>query len=77
MYNMIVFNAVQCERGLETTRLKVSLTVRLVSDVSIARSSVRYHIKILVCSWNVGTVRGRSIEVVEVMSKRKVDVCKR
>ena len=75
MYNMIVFNAVQCERGLETTRLKMFLTVRLVLDVSIARPSVSYHIKILVCSWNVGTVRDRSNEVVEVMSKRKVDIC--
>ena len=75
MYNMIVFNAVQCERGLETTRLVMFLTVRLVLDVSIARPSVSYHIKILVCSWNVGTMRGRSNEVVEVMSKRKVDVC--
>ena len=26
-------------------------------------------------SWNVGTMRGRSSEVVEAISRRKVDVC--
>ena len=33
--------------GLETTRLKVSLMLGLVLDVSIATSSVSYHIKSL------------------------------
>ena len=33
-------------RGLETTRLKVSLAIGLVLDLSIARLSVSYHIKI-------------------------------
>ena len=46
------------------------LTVGLVLDGSIARSSVSYHIKILKCLWNVGTMRGRSNEVIEVMSRR-------
>ena len=46
---MIVFNAVQCERGAGNHQLKVSLTVGLVLDVSIARSSVSYHIKISDC----------------------------
>ena len=54
---------------LETTSLKMSLTVGLVLDMSIARSPVSYHIKILVCLWNIGTMRGRSNEVVEVMSR--------
>ena len=49
--------------------------VGLVLDVSLTRSSVSHHIKILVFLWNVGTVRGRSNEVVEVMSRRKVDIC--
>ena len=60
--------------GLETTRLKMSLMVLLVLDVSITRSSASYHIKTLVCSWIVGPKRGRSNEVVEVMSRRKVDI---
>ena len=33
------------------------------------------HQNFRVCSWNVGTMRGRSNEVVEVMSGRKVDIC--
>ena len=53
MYNMTVFNAVQCKRGpggggsggcgegLEIARLKVFITVGLVLDVS------SYHMKIL------------------------------
>ena len=40
---MTVFNAVQCARGSGT------LMVGLVLVVSIARSSVSYHIKILEC----------------------------
>ena len=49
--------------GLETTRLKVSLTVGLVKDVSIASSSVSYYIKILDCvhgmwaQWDVDQMR--------------------
>ena len=54
--------------GLETTRLKVSLTLGLVLDVRITRSLISYHIKILEC---VGTTRGRTNEVVEVMSRHK------
>ena len=27
------------------------------------------------CSWNVGTIRGQSNELVEVMSNRKVEIC--
>ena len=38
----------KCERRMETTRLKVSLMEWLVLDVSMARLSVSYHIKILV-----------------------------
>ena len=34
--------------GLQTTRLNVSLTVGLISDASITRSIVSYHIKTLV-----------------------------
>ena len=54
--------------GLETTSLKVSLTLGLVLDVGITRSLVSYHIKILE---RVGTTRGRTNEIVEVMSKHK------
>ena len=49
--------------GVETTRLNVSLTVRLVCDVSIARLIVSYHIKTLVCvrgmlaQWEVDQIR--------------------
>ena len=44
-----VFNAVQSERGTGNHHVEVSLTVGLVLDMSIARSSVSYHIKILEC----------------------------
>ena len=33
------------------------------------------HQNFRVCSWNVSTMRGRSNEVVEVMSRHKVDIC--
>ena len=56
-------------------QVKVSLTVGLVLDVIMARLPVSYHINILECSWNVSTMRGRSNEVVEVMSRHKVDIC--
>ena len=75
MFDMAIFNAVQCERGVETTRLKMSQMVRFVLDTSIAKSSLSYHIKITLCSCNVGLMRGRSNEVVELMSRRKVDIC--
>ena len=39
--------------GLETTRLNVSLTVGLVSDVSITRLIVSYHIKTFVCACGI------------------------
>ena len=56
--------------GLETTRLKVPLTVGLVFDVSITRLSISR-----VCLWNVDTMRGLSNEVVEVMCRSNVDIC--
>ena len=33
------------------------------------------HQNFSVCSWNVGTMTGRSNEEAEVMSRRKVDIC--
>ena len=49
--------------GLETSRFKVPLTVGLVLDLSIARSPINYHIKILKCvygmlaQWEVDQMR--------------------
>ena len=78
MYNMAVFNAVQRERGrgrLETTRLKVSLNGRVGIKCEHRQIICQLsHQNFRVCSWNVGTVRGRSNEVVEVMSRRKADI---
>ena len=48
--------------GLETIRL-----VLTISQLS--------HQNFRVCSWNVGTRRGQSNEVAEVMSRHKVDIC--
>ena len=42
---MTVFKAVQCENRADTTRLRVSLTVGLVSDVSITRSVIKSKLK--------------------------------
>ena len=55
-----------------------------VEGISNSRAGVRCehrqiisqlsHQNFRMCSWNVGTMRGRSNEVVEVMSRRKVDI---
>ena len=73
---MTVFNAVQCERGAGNHQ---------VEGVPNNRASVRCeHYQIIsqlshqnfrVCSWTVGTMRGRSNEVVDVISRHKVDIC--
>ena len=31
--------------------------------------------RIRVASWNIGTIKGRSLEVVETLERRKVDIC--
>ena len=76
MYNMTVFNAVQCERGVENHQVegvpkgRVGVGCehpRIISQLS--------HQNFRVCSWNFGTIRGQTNEVAEVMSKRKVDIC--
>ena len=59
MYNMTIFNAVQCEREAR---------IHQVQGISKGRVSVRCehcqivsqlsHQNFRVCSWNVGTMRG-------------------
>ena len=73
---MTVFNVVQCKRGGENHQ---------VEDVPNGRVGVRCehhqiishlsHKNFRVCLWNVGTMRVRSNEVAEVMSRCKVDIC--
>ena len=52
---------------LETTRLKVSLMVGLMLDVSLARLLQLSHQNFRVCSWNVGLLRGQSCGLQEVI----------
>ena len=49
MHSMIIFNTVQCERGAGNHQVEGVPNGRVVLDVSIARSSVSCHIKILEC----------------------------
>ena len=74
MYNMTVFNAVQCERGPGNQQVEdvpnSTVSVRCEYHQIISQLS---HQNLRVCSWVVGPKRGRSNEVVEVMSRRKVD----
>ena len=76
MYNITVFNAVQCERGAGNHQIEG------VPNGRVGVKCERYQIvgrlsnqNFRVFSWNVGTMIGRSNEVVEVMSRRKVDIC--
>ena len=82
MYNMTVFNAVQCKRGPGgggVWGMRGGARNRQVKGVHNRRLGVRCeqlsHENFRFCLWNVGTVRGRSIEVVQVMSRCKVDIC--
>ena len=76
------------KRGLEITRLKVcekGAGNHQVEGVPNGRVGVRCehrqivillsHQNFIVCSWNVGSIKGRSNYVAEVMSRRKVDIC--
>ena len=73
---MTVFNAVQCEmetgnhqvEGVPNRRVGVRCEHRQITS-QLSQQNFR------VCSWNVGTVKGQSNEVAEVMSRRKVDIC--
>ena len=51
MYDMTVFSVVQCEMGVGNHQVESvpSSRVGVHHDVSIIRSSVSYHIKILDC----------------------------
>ena len=57
----------------------MSSTVGLVSDVGTTRPTSRDHVRhnfrnFRISTLNVGTMRGRSGEVVETVSRRKVDI---
>ena len=77
MYDMIVFNAVQCERGTGNHQVEGVPNVR-VSVECEHRHIVRQlsHQNFRLCSWNVDTtMRGQSNEVVEIMCRHKVEIC--
>ena len=38
-------------------------------------SSETPHIKMKIATWNVGTMRGRSSEIVETITRRNIDLC--
>ena len=73
---MAAFNAVQCERGAGNHQVEGvpngRVGVRCEHRQIVSQLS---HQNFRVCSWNIGTMRGRSNDVVEVMSRRKVDTC--
>ena len=77
MYDMTVFNAVQCEWGTGNHQVEgvpnVRVGVRCEHRHIVSQLS---HQKFRLCSWNVGaTMRGQSYEVVEVMCRHKVEIC--
>ena len=69
MYKVTVFNAVQCQREAGNHQIEGVPNSRVAVRCE-HRQMLSNYIKILEYSWNVGTISGRSKEVVEVMSRR-------
>ena len=73
---MTVFIAVQCEMGVGNHQVEGVPNGRVGEKCEHCQLvSKLSHQNFRLCSWNVGTMRGRSNEVVEGMSKHKVDIC--
>ena len=45
------------------------------TGVRHARGKVKTKRHIRIASWNVGTMKGRSLEVVETLERRNIDIC--
>ena len=73
---MTVFNAFQCKREAGNHQVEGVPSVRVgVRCEHCQISSQLSHENFRVCLWNIGIIRGRSDELVEVMSRRKVGIC--
>ena len=57
--------------------LKVLLTVGLEVGQSDRHHAKLHtiHLRFKIASWNIGTMRGRSSEIVETITRRNVDLC--
>ena len=74
MYNMTAFNAVQCERVAGNHKIEGVLIGR-VGVKCEHRQIVSYHINILESVHGMLAQWGRPNEMVEVMPRRKVEIC--
>ena len=55
--------------------LKVSLTVGLEVGQSDRHHAKPPHNTFKIASWNIGSMRGRSSEIVETITRRNIDLC--